>query len=91
MVAAIRLEAPALQLLFLLPLTAIGQKSMCRLLTIQHGEMGKGRMQEDGEWHRFLEVFVSRLALLDKVYVSEMRHCLKPLPNFIRLKDGSLA
>ena len=34
---------------------------------------GQGRMKEFGEWHRFLEVFMSWLALIDKTYVSEMR------------------
>ena len=46
------------------------------------GEMGKGRMKEVGEWHRFLEVLVSWLALIDEAYVSEMGHCLKH-PNVI--------
>ena len=44
--------------------------------------MGKGRMREVGEWHRFLEVLVSWLTLIDEVYVSEMRRCLKH-PNVI--------
>ena len=35
------------------------EKYLPSLPTIQHGEMGKGRMKEVGEWHRFLEVFVS--------------------------------
>ena len=39
-------------------------------------------MREVGEWHRFLEVFVSWLALIDEAYVSEMRRCLKH-PNVI--------
>ena len=39
-------------------------------------------MKEVGEWHRFLEVLVSWLALIDEAYVSEMRHCLKH-PNVI--------
>ena len=58
------------------------EKYLPSLLIIQHGEMGKGRMKEVGEWHRFLEVFVSWLALTDEAYVSEMRHCLKH-PNVI--------
>ena len=58
------------------------EKYLPSLPTIQHGEMGKGRMKEVGEWHRFLEVLVSWLALIDEAYVSEMRHCLKH-PNVI--------
>ena len=57
------------------------EKYLPSLPTIQHGEMGKGRMREVGEWHRFLEVFVW-LALIDLAYVSEMRHCLKH-PNVV--------
>ena len=58
------------------------EKYLPSLPIIQHGEMGKGRMKEVGEWRRFLEVFVSWLALIDEAYVSEMRHCLKH-PNVI--------
>ena len=64
--AAIRLEAPARQFPFLPTLVAIGQRST--LPIIQHGEMGKGPMREVGEWHRFLEVFVLWLALIDEAY-----------------------
>ena len=58
------------------------EKYLPSLPTIQHGEMGKGRMREVGEWHRFFEALVSWLALIDEAYVSEMRHCLKH-PNVI--------
>ena len=53
------------------------EKYLPPLPTIQHAEMGKNRVREVGEWHRFLEVFMSWLALTDEAYVSEMRHCLK--------------
>ena len=58
------------------------EKYLPSLPIIQRGEMGKGRVKEVGEWYRFLEVFVSWLALIDEAYVSEMRHCLKH-PNVI--------
>ena len=57
------------------------EKYLPSLPTIQHGEMGNGRVREVGE-RRFLEVFVSWLALINEAYVSETRHCLKH-PNFI--------
>ena len=47
-------------------------------------------MKEVGEWHGFLEVFVSWLALIDGAYVSEMRHCLKH-PNVIEQAKGPVA
>ena len=53
------------------------EKYLPPLPTIQRAEMGKNRVREVGEWHRFLEVFMSWLALIDEAYVSEMRHSLK--------------
>ncbi len=53
------------------------EKYLPPLPTIAHGEMGKNRMKEVEEWHRFVEVLSSWLALIDEAYVSEFRLALR--------------
>ena len=43
---------------------------------INHGEMKQGRIRELEEFHRFLEVLSSWLALTDDAFVAELRQCL---------------
>ena len=66
-----------LQVLALVPLRVlvVVQKS--------HGEMRAGRIRELEEFHRFLEVLSSWLALTDDAFVPELRQCLF-VPNEIQ-------
>ena len=50
---------------------------------INHGEMKQGRIRELEEFHRFLEVLSSWLALTDDAFVGELRQCLF-VPNEIK-------
>ena len=43
---------------------------------INHGEMKQGRIRELEEFHRFLEVLSSWLALTDDAFVGELRQQL---------------
>ena len=56
--------------------TSRAEKYLPPLPVINGQEMSKGRIRELEEWHRFLEVLSSWLALTDDAYVSELRECL---------------
>ena len=51
------------------------EKYLPPLPLINHGEMKQGRIRELEEFHRFLEVLSSWLALTDDAFVGELRQC----------------
>ena len=53
---------------------------------LQHGAMGKSRMKEVEEWHRFVEVYSSWLALIDEAYVNEFRLALRHPHEIVQAK-----
>ena len=59
------------------------EKYLPPLPLINHGEMKQGRIRELEEFHRFLEVLSSWLALTDDAFVGELRQCLF-VPNEIQ-------
>ena len=59
------------------------EKYLPSLPLINHGEMRAGRIRELEEFHRFLEVLSSWLALTDDAFVPELRQCLF-VPNEIQ-------
>ena len=52
------------------------EKYLPSLPLIEHGQMNKGRVKELEEYHRWLEVLASWLALIDDNYVGELRQAL---------------
>ena len=52
------------------------EKYLPSLPLIEHGNMNKGRVKELEEYHRWLEVLASWLALIDDNYVGELRQAL---------------
>ena len=52
------------------------EKYLPSLPLIEHGHMNKGRVKELEEYHRWLEVLASWLALIDDNYVGELRQAL---------------
>ena len=59
------------------------EKYLPSLPLINHSEMRAGRIRELEEFHRFLEVLSSWLALTDDAFVPELRQCLF-VPNEIQ-------
>eukprot|EP00439_Symbiodinium_sp_Y106_P017245 s9345_g2.t1 len=59
------------------------EKYLPPLPLINHEEMNQGSLRELEEFHRFLEVLSSWLALTDDAFVGELRQCLF-VPNEIQ-------